>query len=168
MTIYLASPLGFAESTLCFLDLLRQRLTGLGLEIFDPWSQGYDRLLEEAQRHDNGSGAHSNLHRANHAISKKNEDAIRDCDRVIAVLDGVDVDSGTASEVGFAYGLGRQIDGLRTDFRLSGDNVATVVNIQVQYWIEASGGRIYQSLDQLCQGLGTKPLATAATAVRKR
>jgi hypothetical protein len=36
---------------------------------------------------------------------------------------------------------------LRTDFRPSGDNEATVVNLQVEWFIEASGGAIEPSLD---------------------
>ena len=36
-------------------------------------------------------------------------------DLVVAVLDGVDVDSGTAWEIGYAYAKGKPVIGLRTD-----------------------------------------------------
>jgi hypothetical protein len=37
------------------------------------------------------------------------------------VLDGLELDSGTVSEIGFAAALGKKCYGLRTDFRNSGD-----------------------------------------------
>ena len=47
-------------------------------------------------------------------------------------------------------GLGdKVINGLRTDFRRSGENDGVLVNLQVQYWIEASGGKIITSLSDL-------------------
>jgi nucleoside 2-deoxyribosyltransferase len=70
---------------------------------------------------------------------------------LIAVLDGVDVDSGTAAEIGFAYALGMRIFGLRTDFRLAGDNLGSIVNLQVQYFIEQSGGRVVETVDEVAQ-----------------
>ena len=63
------------------------------------------------------------------------------------MLDGTDVDSGTASEIGFAFALGMPIVGFRTDLRATGDNEAAVVNLQVEYFIRASGGTIVTSLD---------------------
>jgi nucleoside 2-deoxyribosyltransferase len=86
-------------------------------------------------------------------IAAQNEAAIRACDLVVAVLDGVDVDSGTASEIGFAYGLGKRSYGLRTDMRLAGDNLGATVNLQVQYWIEASGGAIFARAEDLITAL---------------
>lgn len=42
---------------------------------------------------------------------------VREADVVVAILDGADVDSGTAVEIGYGLGLGRTIIGVRTDFR---------------------------------------------------
>ncbi|WP_256381005.1 nucleoside 2-deoxyribosyltransferase [Methylosinus sp. PW1] len=42
---------------------------------------------------------------------------VRECDLVLANLDGPDADSGTCVEVGFAIGLGKHVIGFRTDFR---------------------------------------------------
>ena len=50
-------------------------------------------------------------------IGKANEEMIRSCDIVLGVLDGPELDSGTASEIGFAAALGKRCYGLRTDFR---------------------------------------------------
>ncbi len=46
---------------------------------------------------------------------------VRECDALVAVLDGPDVDSGTCIELGYAYSLGKPIVGVRTDFRVSED-----------------------------------------------
>lgn len=43
--------------------------------------------------------------------------AIGDADVVVANLDGMDVDSGTAWEIGYAVGFGKSIIGIRTDWR---------------------------------------------------
>ncbi|MDR0363180.1 MAG: nucleoside 2-deoxyribosyltransferase [Planctomycetota bacterium] len=44
-------------------------------------------------------------------------DGIDAADAVLAVLDGAEVDSGVAWEVGYAYARGKPVIGLRTDFR---------------------------------------------------
>jgi glutathione S-transferase len=66
---------------------------------------------------------------------------------VFAVLDGTDVDSGTAAEIGYAAALGCTIVGLRTDFRMAGDNPAAPVNLQVLHFINKSGGAFATELD---------------------
>ena len=48
-------------------------------------------------------------------------DLLEQADLVVAVLDGPDVDSGTAFEVGYAHARGVPIIGIRTDFRKSQD-----------------------------------------------
>jgi nucleoside 2-deoxyribosyltransferase len=62
-------------------------------------------------------------------------------------LDGAQVDDGTASEIGFAYGIGKIIIGLRTDFRQTGEYFSAMANIQIEYFIYASCGEIIDSLD---------------------
>ena len=74
---------------------------------------------------------------------------MQECDGVIAVLDGPDVDSGTASEIGYTFALGKTILGYRGDFRLSSENEFGKVNIMVQYLIEKSGGKIVSSVEEL-------------------
>ena len=49
---------------------------------------------------------------------------------VVAILDGSDVDSGTAWECGYAYAKGKPIFGLRTDVRIYG--VEERINLMVQ------------------------------------
>src|ERR1041385_5930500 len=44
---------------------------------------------------------------------------VRQCDLILACLDGPDADSGTCVEVGYGLGLGKPVLGYRTDFRAS-------------------------------------------------
>ena len=71
----------------------------------------------------------------------------------MAVLDGVDVDSGTAAEIGYAFARGKLIVGYRGDFRLSADNEGSVVNLQVEYFIRESGGTIVERYQDLADAL---------------
>lgn len=152
--IYLASPLGFADSTRPFLHelarALRERFT-----VLNPWeNHEFDRDLQAALAEREDWARRTALFaRFNQQIARANEEAIRRCDIVVGVLDGVDVDSGTASEIGFAAGLGKSSFGLRTDSRLAGDNLGSRVNLQVEYWIEAGGGRIVGDVDALVEAV---------------
>ena len=56
------------------------------------------------------------------------------------------MDSGTAAEIGYACAKDKPILGYRGDFRLSADNEGAMVNLQVEYFIRASGGDIVASL----------------------
>jgi nucleoside 2-deoxyribosyltransferase len=85
-------------------------------------------------------------------IGRRNKVAIDESDILIAALDGQEVDSGTATEVGYGAGTGKKIYGYRSDFRQSGEKGATV-NLQVQFFIEASGGEIFKDLDSLIDSL---------------
>jgi hypothetical protein len=38
---------------------------------------------------------------------------------------------------------------LRTDFRNSGDFDGIPINLQVLYWIESSGGRLFRRIDEI-------------------
>lgn len=159
---YLASPLGFAESTKAFMASLEAAI-GEVVEVDNPWSFGGPELgdaFARAEAIEEYAGRVAALHALDMRIAAQNEAAIRGCDLLVAVLDGVDVDSGTASEIGFGFGLGKLCLGLRTDFRLAGDNLGTTVNLQVQYWIEASGGVVVSRVDELLAALRARVAAT--------
>jgi nucleoside 2-deoxyribosyltransferase len=147
--IYLASPLGFAESTRAYMDVLRERLS-VHVEVVNPWDDtGFAEDLRRAALVTDHAERLARLRAANAAIGRANAERIRACDGVVAVLDGVDVDSGTAAEIGFAYSLGKWVAGLRTDLRQSGENEAAGVNLQVRHFIDASGGALVTTLDDL-------------------
>ena len=166
--VYLASPLGFTESTRGYLKDIVDLLEGDGHKVFNPWDRPEGRLILEAEALPDKDERLRKLVEANRLVAKANEDGIRSCDWVLAILDGVDVDSGTASEIGFAYALKKQIWGLRSDFRSTGDNDASIVNLQVQYWIEASGGRICRSLPELREALDSGVLGRRKGAAVRR
>ena len=147
--VYLASPLGFAESTRDFMSIVESQVADCGYIVVNPWRLADPQQFEAAAAIKDGEERRQAFHKVNMEVATKNEEAIRECDMVVAVLDGVDVDSGTASEIGFAYALGKRIYGYRGDFRMAGDNEGSIVNLQVEYWIEKSGGCITSNLGAL-------------------
>lgn len=152
LRIFVASPLGFAESTRGFIERISAALKSSGYEPIDPWSLSTDleSNIREAGMIADREERKVLLHRMAMTIAERNYQAMQGCDGVLAVLDGVDVDPGTASEIGCAFALGGKIiHGYRGDFRRLGENDGVVVNLQVQYWIEASGGHIVTSLDEV-------------------
>lgn len=149
--IYFASPLGFAESTRDFMAFFESQLAECGYTVVNPWRMADHQQFERAAAMENPAERRKALHELNMKVGAQNEEVIRECQLVVAVLDGSDVDSGTASEIGFAYALGKRIYGYRGDSRCSGDNDGSIVNLQVEYWIENSGGCIVTTLDALRQ-----------------
>ena len=138
--IYIASPLGFAESTLDFhKSKIIPAVAGCGVQVLDPWTlppspPSLSASVEEWRVFCEVKGG-------------ANLQAIDDSDGVFAVLDGVDVDSGTASEIGYAFAKGKRIVGYRNDFRRTGDTMASVVNLQIEFFIRKSGGDIIRNVD---------------------
>lgn len=151
--VYLASPLGFAESTRGFMAILERQIVECGYTVVNPWRLVAPQQFEEATTIKNAERRRQAFHDVNMKVAASNEKTIRECDVIVAVLDGADVDSGTANEIGFAYALGKQIYGYRGDFRRAGDNEGSIINLQVEYWIESSGGCIVTNLDRLRQRL---------------
>jgi len=148
-SVYLASPLGFAESTRAYMERLVPLLAD-HVDVLNPWDD--QRFADEfgALSRENDWGARTRrLGEINQELGRANAASIDAADGVFAVLDGVDVDSGTAAEIGYAFARGKFVAGLRTDFRLAGDNDGSIVNLQVQYFIEASGGRIVRTAEEL-------------------
>jgi nucleoside 2-deoxyribosyltransferase len=145
--IYLAGPLGFSEPGKQYQDnVLIPELIRLGYRVFDPWQAVDKQELADLYTIPPGQERVEALRKLDEKIGLKNATAIEECDIVFAVLDGADVDSGTAAELGFAAAKNKPIVGYRSDFRLSGDNEGTMINLQVEHFIRASGGTIVKSL----------------------
>jgi nucleoside 2-deoxyribosyltransferase len=157
--IYLASPLGFSEAGRHFYDaVLVPFIRDLGLEVLDPWTLTDARKIRAAQALSYGPARREAWRRLNMEMGATNQAAIDRAQAVVAVLDGVDVDSGTAAEIGYAFGRGKLILGYRGDFRLSADNEGSTVNLQVEYFIRQSGGAIverYADLEARLRSLAT-------------
>jgi nucleoside 2-deoxyribosyltransferase len=150
MRIYLASDLGFTEPGKHYLyNVLIPSFAKAGVTVIDPWKLTDETVLLHASSCEHHGERVQRWKAANRIIGGNNANAIRECDALAAVLDGSDVDSGTAAEIGFAAALGKKAYGLRTDFRLSADNEGSRVNLQVEYFIHMNGGRIAGSVDEL-------------------
>jgi nucleoside 2-deoxyribosyltransferase len=149
MKIYFASPLGFSETTTDFMENLETIINSLGFEVLNPWTFFPNNKFEKAKEIINQYEREKTLHALNLEVAQCNEEAIKNCDLIFSVLDGPDVDSGTASEIGFGYAIGKRIIGYRGDFRLSGENEGCLINLQVQYWIEKSGGCIIRKASEI-------------------
>ncbi len=161
LKIFLASPLGFAESSRAFISQIVRILQESGCTVFDPWFLAGPLAgeLEKTDRIEDPDVRIQMLHSLSMQIARQNHEYLMKADGVLAVLDGCDVDSGTASEIGCAFAAGgKVINGYRGDFRRTGENDGCLVNLQVQYWIEASGGSIYTRLEDLrdCRWDGLK------------
>lgn len=156
MRIYAAGPLGFSEAGLAFHDsTLIPELRRLGHEVLDPWTLTDQRKIDAVRNMPYGSARREAWRQLNLEIGNNNRAAIDRCDLVFAVLDGVDVDSGTASEIGYAFAKGKPILGYRGDFRLSADNEGSLVNLQVEYFIRQSGGDIITRIGDLGDALAS-------------
>ena len=162
MKIYLAGPLGFSEAGRAFhATVVVPAVERLGHVALDPWSaanplgieSGLAAEIAATTRMPYGEPRREAWRRLNPRIGAKNRDLIDACDLVFAVLDGVDVDSGTAAEIGYAFAKGKPILGYRGDFRLSADNDGSIVNLQVEYFIRASGGTIISRMDDFAASL---------------
>ena len=144
---YVASPLGFSEAGAyyyehVYLPALRAVVTPV-----DPWA------LTTAQEVADARAAGREREFALE-IGRRNAEAIRSSTFLAAHLDGQEVDSGTAAEIGFAAALGLRCFGVRTDLRESGERGVSV-NLQVEHFLVASGGSLCTSLEQLVEELAS-------------
>jgi nucleoside 2-deoxyribosyltransferase len=152
--IYIASPLGFSEVGKYFMEReILPVFKEIGCQILDPWNLTPENLSRPVFELPFGESKRKKLEELNLIIGKNNTDALLKADALFAVLDGVDVDSGTASEIGFAAARGIPILGYRGDFRLSADNEGSKVNLQVEYFIKSSGGKIITEISELKESM---------------
>lgn len=113
-TVYLAAPL-FSEAERDFNRKLGEEIKSAGFKVFLP-QEDSNNIKDEKNRQE--------------IIFNKNVAAIERSDIIAAVIDGTDVDSGTAWEIGYAFAKGKPIIGLRTDFRTLG--IEGTVNLMIE------------------------------------
>jgi len=148
--LYLAGPDGFTEPGRLFhAQVLVPKVTAAGWRLLDPWD-----YLDKPPDADDGTGQPPP---DAHAIGRRNVELIDAADAVLANLEGTDVDSGTAAEIGYAFGRGIPVIGFRVDERRTGENMGATVNLQVEYFIRASGGAVHDNLDVAIASLGQLP-----------
>ncbi len=137
MRVYLAGPL-FTLAERRFMAHLRDRVAALpGVEALWPGDLFVDDDLPAM-----GPAAKEHIFRGCLA-------GLAGCDLVVAVIDGPQVDDGTAWEVGYAHARGLPAWGLRTDFRVAGDTAHSLVNCM----IECSLGKTFRDVEPLLEAL---------------
>src|ERR1700730_5266182 len=100
MKIYVAGLLGFLEAGGAFYnESLLPKLSGLGHEVLDPWKLTDKQKIDAVLKLPYGAEKRDAWRRLNVEIGGNNASAIDRADAVFAILDGTDVDSGTASEI---------------------------------------------------------------------
>jgi len=138
---YVASPLGFSESTRGY--YVERLLPALAehVEAIDPWAlapaDGFAAARLQQREHEHAI-----------AVGAGNAEAIRGARLLVAQLDGQEVDSGTAAEVGYAAALGLPCLAIRSDLRRSGEP-GVRVNLQLEAFVVLSGGLLVSSLAEL-------------------
>lgn len=161
LKVYVASPLGRSEATRSwYRETLLPALAACGVEVLDPWAEG-ERPEQDISGVPDGASVGEPMvawRDVNARIGLRNTRLIHQAHGVVAVLDGPDVDSGTAAEIGYATALGRWVLGYRGDARQAGENPGCVVNLQVESFIRLRG-EIYPSVDGLIGALKDKVAA---------
>lgn len=128
-TVYLAAPL-FSEAERDFNRKLRDEIRSAGFSVFLPQEDSNNFKGDNRQK----------------VIFNKNLKAIESSYIMVAVVDGIDIDSGTAWEIGYASAKGKPVIGLRTDFRTLG--MEGRVNLMIERSVILCTG-IQELLDRL-------------------
>ncbi|WXG47126.1 MAG: nucleoside 2-deoxyribosyltransferase domain-containing protein [Candidatus Atabeyarchaeum deiterrae] len=102
MRIFLAAPL-FSEAERDFNSKVARELRNEGFEVW---------LAQELKF------INSHSTKEKQSIFRDDLSALQKSDVIVAVLDGVDVDTGVAFEMGFGHAMKKPIIGLKTDHRV--------------------------------------------------
>ena len=130
--VYVAGPL-FDEGERWWIETIEARIAGHGCGTFLPHRDNPDKTADTTS-----------------IIFRNDRDAIDRCDLMVANLNGVTTDDGTAWEIGYAYGIGKPIIGLFTDWRRRYDD--EVVNLMLEQSIDV----IVRSLEELDTELSSR------------
>ena len=145
--VFLAAPLfSTGDRTFCrlLLEVLRE---DLGLEAYWAWDTVDEDAVGPELGVESGEGWQIRLREklreagreeeAGALIFRNDRSLLDRADLVVAILDGSDVDSGTAWEIGYAYARGKPIIGIRTDVRDFMDGAP--VNVMLEWSIRERG-----------------------------
>jgi nucleoside 2-deoxyribosyltransferase len=135
--VYIAGPL-FSEHERRFLEEIANKVAiTLGLDVQE------DIFLPHRDAGD--IGVHGE---GRPEIFSSDLKFLDDATVVLALLDGSDVDSGTAVELGYAFAHNKEIFGILTDWRRWNPVSQKVENINNMIWgVCGRGERIYQSVN---------------------
>jgi nucleoside 2-deoxyribosyltransferase len=144
MKIFLAAPL-FNEAERDFNFQTAKKLREHGFEVW---------MAQEAPFIQHGNHAEKKI------IYEGDILALKTSDVVVAILDGVDVDSGVAYEMGYAKALGKPLVGLKTDYRTFSDME------EVNLMLAVSVSTLCKSLNEVIDFLSkTKLFSEIARAI---
>jgi nucleoside 2-deoxyribosyltransferase len=134
--IYVAGPL-FSRHEREFLEKLVETIaTGLGLD------QKANFFLPHRD-----AGRIGVSREDRNGVFEIDIDQLSKCDVIVALLDGPDVDSGTAAELGFAYANGKEVFGILTDWRCWNGRSLGRINNMV-WGICGKGDKIFKDIDE--------------------
>jgi nucleoside 2-deoxyribosyltransferase/predicted secreted protein len=133
--IYLAAPL-FSEAERTYNAMLAALLEKHLFEVYLPQEAGDD------------SGTRGDSEQQQ--LFKKNLQALKDSDIIVAIIEGADADSGTAWEMGYASALGIPIIALRTDFRRVGHHEQVNLMLEQSATVVTSPGDLLSALYAPC------------------
>ncbi len=129
--IFLAGPL-FSEAERSYNASLAARLRKEGFEVWLAQEKGIVKLGTSPEKQ---------------YLFNEDLEGIRGSAVILAILDGTDVDAGTAFELGYAHALGKPLYGLKTDYR----SFSPVENVNLM--IEVPVRQIFRSLDEVIAAL---------------
>ncbi len=129
--VFVAGPM-FSESELWFDKQIAELIEKLGFKVF--WCHEDEKEVVKNLKPDE---------KWTDAVFRLIINTIDKCDIVVANLDGIDIDSGTGWEIGYAYAKGKEIIGIRTDSRLYEKD--QIVNLMIQ----ESAIKIVKSLEEV-------------------
>ena len=130
--VYLAGPSGFFEAGLLWHNtVVLPKVVAAGLVPKDPWAD-QSAIADVLEATKVGPERRRALQAANLVQGRNDLHLITESEAILASLDGQDVDSGTALEIGYGFALGLLIVGLRTDIRRCSDNEGSVVNLMIR------------------------------------
>lgn len=117
---------------------------------------------------ENGDINDKNAYADSLIIAEADYERLKDTDYLVAVIDGIEIDSGVATEIGIAFAQGKKVFALYTDSRQQGrDNTKKIDalmkdatenqfmyrNLFVIGIIKKSGGAIYSNIADLVQAV---------------
>ncbi|MEY3619448.1 MAG: hypothetical protein RL726_2146 [Actinomycetota bacterium] len=124
---YIAGPL-FDEGERWFIEKVDRLVSARGFVTFLPHRDNPPKTADNVRE-----------------IFLNDKGGIDRCDVVVANLNGVTTDDGTAWEMGYAYALGKYTIGLHTDWRARFPSPDEVVNLMMQCSMDV----LVRSLDEL-------------------
>lgn len=131
--VYVAGPL-FDEGERWFIEKVDALVQSCGFDTFLPHRDNPPKTAQNVRQ-----------------IFENDKGGIDRCDVIVANLNGITTDDGTAWELGYAYGLGKYSIGLFTDWRARFPAPNEVVNLMMQ----CSMNELVRTLEELESSLRT-------------